>query len=212
MDTRAHWEHIYGTKSPEETSWYDPHLQMSLDWVVDAAKDFSESIIDIGAGEATLADDLLARGYSSLTVLDIAETAVTKSQRRLGSAASSVVWLVGDVLAVTLPPTTYSVWHDRAVFHFLTEPEQRIAYVRQLVSALKPRGQVVMATFGPDGPLKCSGLNVRRYDVGSLGRELGQEFCLLQSFIVEHRTPFGTSQQFLYCRFRFEPVQKGLSS
>jgi SAM-dependent methyltransferase len=212
MDTQTHWEQLYEAKSPEDTSWYQPHLQTSLDWIADVANSRSASIIDVGGGESTLVDDLLARGYGALTVLDIASAAIKKSQERLGAAAQSVVWLVGDVMTVTLPARTYDVWHDRAVFHFLTRPEQRLAYLRQLVSALKPGGQVVMATFGPDGPQKCSGLDVRRYDAGSLGRELGQEFHLLRSSIVEHRTPFGTVQQFLYCRFRFDPAQKGLSS
>ena len=207
VDTQAHWEEIYRTKSPEETSWYQSQLQTSLDWIADAANSHSASIIDVGGGESTLVDDLLARGYGDLTVLDIASAAIKKSQGRLGAAAQSVVWLVGDVTTMALPASTYDVWHDRAVFHFLTKPEQRLIYVRQLVSALKPGGQVVIATFGPEGPQKCSGLDIRRYEAESLHHELGPHFQPVRSSLVEHRTPFGTTQQFLYCRFRFDPVR-----
>jgi 2-polyprenyl-3-methyl-5-hydroxy-6-metoxy-1,4-benzoquinol methylase len=209
MDLRAHWERIYGTNSPEETSWYQPHLLTSLNWIADTARDPSASIIDVGGGESTLVDDLLVRGYHVLTVLDVAGAAIKKSQERLGPAAQSVNWVVGDGTTVTLPVRAYDVWHDRAVFHFLTEPEQRVAYVRQLVSALKAGGQVVIATFGPQGPQKCSGLDTKRYDAESLHHELGPEFRMVRSSVVAHQTPFGTTQQFLYCHFSFSPSQKG---
>ncbi|MHB1699809.1 MAG: class I SAM-dependent methyltransferase [Acidobacteriaceae bacterium] len=201
MDMQAHWENVYQTKAPEETSWYQPHLQISLDWISNAAADPSAAILDVGGGESTLVDDLLARGYRALTVLDVAGAAIRKSQQRLGPAARSIGWLVGDVAEVALPACAYDVWHDRAVFHFLTEPSQRRAYVSQLTSALKPDGQVVMATFGPEGPQKCSGLDTRRYDAESLRHELGPDFRLLRSSVVAHQTPFGTTQQFLYCHF-----------
>jgi SAM-dependent methyltransferase len=207
MDMQAYWEQLYGAKSPQETSWYEPHLQTSLDWIAAAAKSPSASIIDIGGGESTLVDDLLARGYDRLSVLDIAGAAIRKSQERLGSAAKLVAWLVGDVTTSALPTATYDVWHDRAVFHFLTKPEQRLAYVHQIVSALKPGGQVVMATFGPEGPEKCSGLDIKRYDAASLHHELGTNFQMVRSSLTEHRTPFGTTQQFLYCQFRFDPAR-----
>ena len=205
MGLYEHWEHLYGTKSPKETSWYQPHLQTSLDWISDGVKDKSASIIDIGAGESTLVDDLLASGYQSLTVLDLAAAAIRKSQDRLGPAARSVHWLVGDVTTVALPGSAYDVWHDRAVFHFLTEPGQRVAYVRQLASSVKAGGQIVLATFGPQGPEKCSGLDTKRYDAKSLQNELGPRFRLERSSIVDHQTPFGTTQQFLYCRFSLNP-------
>jgi SAM-dependent methyltransferase len=207
MGKQAHWEQLYRAKSPGETSWYQPHLETSLDWIADAAKSPSAAIIDVGGGESTLVDDLLARGYDAVTVLDISGAAIRKSQERLGAAAQSVVWLVDDVTTATLPTSSYDVWHDRAVFHFLTRPEQRSAYVRQLVSALKAGGQVVMATFGPEGPLKCSGLDTERYDAESLHRELGSNFQFVHSAIVAHRTPFGTTQQFLYCRFKLDPAR-----
>jgi 2-polyprenyl-3-methyl-5-hydroxy-6-metoxy-1,4-benzoquinol methylase len=212
MDSQMHWDLIYGTKSPEQTSWYQPHLQTSLDWISTAAHDRHVSIIDVGGGESTLVDDLLANGYDSLTVLDIAATAIRKSQKRLGLAAKFVHWVTGDVATVALAASAYDIWHDRAVFHFLTVPEQRSAYVRQLVSALKPEGQIIIATFGPEGPQKCSGLETKRYDAESLNRALGPEFRLVRSSIVVHQTPVGTSQQFLYCHFILDPARKGITS
>jgi 2-polyprenyl-3-methyl-5-hydroxy-6-metoxy-1,4-benzoquinol methylase len=209
MDTQAYWEQLYESKSPKETSWYQPHLQTSLDWISPAAKDKSASIIDVGGGESTLVDDLLGAGYRSLTILDVARSAIKKSQGRMGSAAQSVSWLVGDVTTVALPSRAFDVWHDRAVFHFLTKAAHRAAYVGQLVSALKPGGQVIMATFGPQGPHKCSGLDTLRYDRESLQDELGPNFRLVRSLIVQHHTPFGTSQQFLYCHFGLDSAQEG---
>ena len=201
MTLQDHWEHIYQTKAPVETSWFEPHLQTSLHWISEAAPDRSASIIDVGGGESTLSDDLLAMHYRSLTVLDIAKAAITKSRNLLGAAAEKINWLVGNVIEVALPPRAYDVWHDRAVFHFLTEPDRRSAYVRQLSSSLKTGGHVVIATFGPQGPEKCSGLVTMRYNADSLQRELGQDFRLVRSSVVEHHTPFGTAQQFLYCQF-----------
>ncbi|HEV2484842.1 MAG TPA: class I SAM-dependent methyltransferase [Terracidiphilus sp.] len=201
MTLQDHWERIYQTKSPVETSWFQPHLQTSLDWISEAAPDRSASIIDVGGGESTLADDLLTRQYCFLTVLDIAEAAIRKSQDRLGAAAKNINWLAGNVTGVALRQRAYDVWHDRAVFHFLTEPDRRMAYVRQLSSSLKIGGHVVIATFGPQGPEKCSGLVTRRYNAESLQLELGQDFRLVRSEVVEHQTPFGTAQQFLYCHF-----------
>jgi 2-polyprenyl-3-methyl-5-hydroxy-6-metoxy-1,4-benzoquinol methylase len=203
MDTRTHWEEVYGSKSAEETSWYEPHLEVSLAWISDAGST-SASIIDVGGGESTLVDDLLAKGYRALTVLDLSSTAIHKAQMRLGPESLPINWLVGDVTTYGLPSRVYNVWHDRAVFHFLTSPEQRGAYVRQLASALKAGGTAVMATFGPDGPQKCSGLHTVRYDHVSLQEELGPPFRLLRHSIVEHRTPWGTTQQFLYAMFRLE--------
>ncbi|MGC1363049.1 MAG: class I SAM-dependent methyltransferase [Silvibacterium sp.] len=201
MGTQSHWERIYQTKSPEQTSWYQPHLQTSLDWITDAAPDRSAAIIDVGGGQSTLVDDLLTLQYRALTVLDVAEAAIRNSRQRLGPAAKNIQWLTGDVTKVSLPPRAYDVWHDRAVFHFLAQPEQRSAYVRQLALSLKMGGHVVIATFGPDGPETCSGLATRRYDAQSLQRELGQNFRMVKSSAVDHQTPFGTMQQFLYCHF-----------
>jgi 2-polyprenyl-3-methyl-5-hydroxy-6-metoxy-1,4-benzoquinol methylase len=206
MDTKAHWEKVYETKSPNETSWYAPHLQTSLDWILLAAPDRTSAILDVGGGESSLVDDLLAAGYRSITVLDLAQPALNRTMQRLGPAAEAVHCLAGDVTTITLPAKAFDVWHDRAVFHFLTEPAQRQAYVRQVAAALKPGGAVIMATFALDGPEKCSGLETRRYDAESLTQELGPQFTLRRTVGDTHQTPFGTTQSFLYCQFQFTPT------
>ena len=201
MDFEAHWEKIYRSKSPRETSWFQPHLQTSIEWITQAVPDRSASVIDIGGGESTLVDDLLASGYRNVTVLDIAAAAIEKSRKRVAAAGEGVGWIVGDVTGVSLPSHGYDLWHDRALFHFLTESERRSAYLSQINLALKPGGHLVMATFGPEGPERCSGLVTRRYDANSLRLELGPGFTLVNSRLVDHETPFGTNQQFLYCHF-----------
>lgn len=203
MNRQSHWEEIYRTKSPMQTSWYAPHLQTSLDWICEAVPDRTASIIDVGGGESTLVDDLLSAGYRDVTVLDVAAAAVEKARARLGADGSGVRWIAGDVTEIALPGSRFALWHDRAVFHFLTAPEQRTAYVRQLTASLKEGGHVILATFGPEGPQKCSGLPVRRYSADLLSKELGPRFHLEKSAIIDHQTPFGTMQQFLYCRFLF---------
>src|SRR6516165_6910034 len=174
MDARSHWENVYTTKAPEAVSWYRPHLEKSLEIVERVAPDRSVAIIDVGGGESTLVDDLLARGYQNVAVLDVSPTAIDVSKGRLeraqtdvkgppaGRAADSVEWIVGDITCVELPSSAYDVWHDRAVFHFLTEKEQRAAYARQVARVVKPGGYVLVSTFGPEGPTKCSGLEVVR--------------------------------------------------
>lgn len=201
MDTQRHWERVYATKAPAEVSWFRPHLETSLALIERVAGDRSASIIDVGGGESTLVDDLIGKGYLNLTVLDISRTAIEHSKQRLGSASPQVVWLVADVTKAELPMHAYDVWHDRAVFHFLTEPEQRLAYVRRAAIAVKPGGHVIIGVFGPEGPVKCSGLDTVRYDADSLQAEFSPGFRLIESVTELHRTPSGTAQQFLYCCF-----------
>lgn len=199
MDVQAHWEKIYSQKAADEVSWYRPHLETSLALIAQAAASPSASIIDVGGGESTLVDDLLARGYANITVLDISQTAIDGNKKRLGKASEQLHWLVADITQVELEPWAYDVWHDRAVFHFLTEPRDRAAYVRQAARAMKPGGHVIVSAFGPEGPVKCSGLGVVRYDAESLHAEFGARFRLIESSEELHQTPFGTTQQFLYC-------------
>jgi SAM-dependent methyltransferase len=149
-------------------------------------------------------DDLLARGYQNITVLDVAQTAIDVIRRRLAPAAERVHLVVGDITKADLVLGAYDVWHDRAVFHFLTASKQRVAYVRQVARTVKPGGHVLVSTFGPEGPAKCSGLKVVRYDAESLHAEFGVRFRLLDSIKELHNTPFGTTQQFLYCLCRVE--------
>lgn len=204
MDTKTHWENIYATKAPDRVSWYRAHLETSLALIERSARDRSASIIDVGGGESTLVDDLLARGFQNITVLDVSQVAIEATKKRLGSDADRVHWLVADATQVDLEPKAHDVWHDRAVFHFLTDPQQRIAYIRQVVRSVKSAGHVIMSTFGPEGPTKCSGLDVVRYDAESLHDEFGARFRLVESSKELHETPFGTTQQFLYCYCRVE--------
>ena len=204
MDAKNHWEKIYSTKAPDAVSWYRAHLETSLALIERAAGAHSASIIDVGGGESTLVDDLLARGYQNITVLDLSETAIDVTKKRLRTAAERVSWLVGDITKIRLAPNAYDVWHDRAVFHFLTTPEQRAAYVRQVAAAVRPGGHVIVSTFGLEGPTKCSGLDVVRYDEKSLHKQFGIRFRLEESSKELHQTPFGTTQQFLYCYCRVE--------
>lgn len=204
MNLKTHWDTIYGAKAPDAVSWYRPHLETSLELIERVASGRLASIIDVGGGESTLVDDLLAHGYLNPTVLDISHIAIDKTKERLGSASEHVRWLVGDVTTAKLEPCAYDVWHDRAVFHFLASTEERIAYVRQVASAVKSRGHVIVSTFGPEGPTKCSGLDVARYDADSLHHQFGVRFHLLGSSKELHQTPFGTVQQFLYCLCRVE--------
>jgi ubiquinone/menaquinone biosynthesis C-methylase UbiE len=199
MDVQAHWERIYSQKSADEVSWYRPHLETSLALIAQAASSPSASIIDVGGGESTLVDDLLARGYADITVLDISQTAIDANRERLGKAAERLRWLVADITQVELAPASYEVWHDRAGFHFLTEPRDRVAYIRQAARAVKPGGHVIVSAFGLEGPVKCSGLEVVRYDTESLHAEFGARFRLIESSKELHQTPLGTTQQFLYC-------------
>jgi 2-polyprenyl-3-methyl-5-hydroxy-6-metoxy-1,4-benzoquinol methylase len=204
VDEKTHWEKVYTTKAPESVSWYRAHLETSLALIERAAVARSASIIDIGGGESTLVDDLLFRGYTNITVLDVSQTAIEVTKERLGSAAEQVCWVVGDIVEIDLEPHAYDLWHDRAVFHFLTTPERRLAYVRQVTRAVRPGGHVIVSTFGPEGPTKCSGLEVMSYDAESLHGEFGGRFRLVESTKELHQTPSGTTQQFLYCYCRIE--------
>ncbi len=204
MGKQAHWEKVYQTKAPDAVSWYRPHLEKSLELIKRSAAGYSASIIDVGGGESTLVDDLVTDGFCNITVLDISPTAIDTAKKRLGEKANQVTWLAADITKIDLPEHCYDVWHDRAVFHFLTEPAQRTAYIRQVARSVKPGGYVIVATFGPEGPLKCSGLDVVRYDADALHDEFGADFRLMESATELHQTPFGTTQQFVYCLCRME--------
>jgi SAM-dependent methyltransferase len=204
MDAHTHWEKIYLEKAPDAVSWYRAHLETSIALIEQVAPERAASIIDVGGGESTLVDDLLSRGYEDITVLDISQTAIDANKKRLGQASDRVHFLVADITQVDLKPSTYDVWHDRAVFHFLIAIQDRVAYVRQVARAVTRGGHVIVSTFGPEGPKRCSGLDVVRYDAESLHKEFGTHFRLLGSSKELHRTPFGTIQQFLYCYCRVE--------
>lgn len=200
MDLHEHWEGIYRSRSPDEVSWYEPVPRMSRKRVVEACEEGAESVVDIGGGSSSLVDDLLDLGIKRVAVLDISEAGLAVSKRRLGSRARQVEWLVGDVTAVEdIGP--FDVWHDRAVFHFLTAEDDRRHYVRLAEHTLRPGATAIMATFAWDGPERCSGLAVRRYDAGQLAEQCGQGFELTQSERYVHTTPVGSHQNFLFATF-----------
>jgi SAM-dependent methyltransferase len=202
MDTKSHWEEVYRRSGAEAVSWYSPHLDTSLKLIASAARGTSAAIIDVGGGPSTLVDDLLERGYENICVLDVSRFAIDVARERLARHADRVRWIAADITRVELEPSAYDVWHDRAVFHFLTTAEERVAYVRNAARAVKPGGHVIVSTFGPNGPHKCGGLDVIRYDAETLHDEFGARFRLVKSAEEIHRTPLGTDQQFLYCYCR----------
>lgn len=210
MESKSHWEQVYQTKAPDAVSWYAPHLETSLKLVQLATQDKNAAIIDVGGGEATLVDDLLEHEYERISVLDISQTAIDVARKRLGAKGAKgakgtkVAWYCSDITTATLPESYFDVWHDRAVFHFLTSQEDRQKYVKQVMRSVKHGGHVIISTFGPEGPEKCSGLDVVKYDASSLHTEFGKTFQLIESSTEIHQTPFGTTQQFLYCYCRME--------
>lgn len=199
---RDHWENVYASRSPEAVSWFRPHLDRSLAFLEAAGVDRTAAVIDVGGGASTFVDDLLDRGYSNVTVLDLSQQALDAARARLGERASRVRWICADVTDVALEPAAYGLWHDRAVFHFLREPAARERYVAGVRRALKPGGHVIVATFGPHGPERCSGLEVMRYSPDELHAEFGSEFARLASATERHVTPWGTEQEFIYCYCR----------
>jgi 2-polyprenyl-3-methyl-5-hydroxy-6-metoxy-1,4-benzoquinol methylase len=206
MTRREHWEAIYRSKSASTVSWYQAEPQVSMTLIRRVAIDLDSAIIDVGGGASVLVDGLLDAGYRHVTVLDIAEPALTIVRRRLGERAESVEWLEADVLTAQLPAAKYAVWHDRAVFHFLTGREERRSYVAALRHAVKPRGHAIVSSFATDGPSRCSGLEVVRYSPESMHAELGEGFELIDSVREDHRTPSGATQSFVYCLFRLASI------
>ena len=203
MDARSHWEQVHATKDPRQVSWFSPHLERSLELIERAAPDRSASLLDVGAGQSTLVEDLLGLGYENISVLEISQTALDGLKARVGQAGRAIRWICGDVTETALAEASFDLWHDRAVFHFLTEAGQRRAYVERVRRALKPGGSLIVSTFGPSGPERCSGLATMRYDVSSLGSEFGDGFTLVESSLDLHETPSGAVQQFLSCWYRF---------
>lgn len=201
-EKQAHWDKVFATNATG-VSWYTPHLETSLAFIRRAAPDLSTPILDVGAGESTLAEDLFAAGSSNLTLLDISEQALTHTRSRLGPPGTRMSWHCGDVLTIPLREAYFGIWHDRAVFHFLTSPADRGRYVQQATSALRPGGHVILATFAPTGPTRCSGLPVQRHDADSILREFGSRFTLAHAETELHTTPSGATQPFLYCDLLF---------
>jgi SAM-dependent methyltransferase len=197
-DPKTHWDTIYRTKRPDEVSWFQREATVSLDLIRRAVPDRSARIIDVGGGASTLVDGLLHAGYSNVSILDLSPAAFTQAKHRLGDAASIVRWFEADVLTALLPMAEFDLWHDRAVFHFLTNAIDRDAYIAQVRRAVRPRGYVLVATFADDGPTKCSGLPVARYSADRLHAEFDGGFELVESVREQHVTPAGAAQPFVY--------------
>jgi ubiquinone/menaquinone biosynthesis C-methylase UbiE len=204
VDRKAHWEKVYSTKESTEVSWYQEQPARSLEILEQTGLGPDSTIIDVGGGDSTLVDTLVERCLGHVTVLDLSGAALSRARARLGAPANDVSWIEGDVTRARLEPGAYDFWHDRAVFHFLTEREDRRAYVKQVRRAVKLGGHVLVATFAEDGPTRCSGLPVVRYSADSLHSEFGSEFHLLTTEHENHQTPAGTAQPFLYCLCRRE--------
>ncbi|WP_187435494.1 class I SAM-dependent methyltransferase [Bradyrhizobium cytisi] len=200
-DRTTHWQNVYATKGEAEVSWFQDNPAISLEMIRAASPNHDAAIIDIGGGASRLVDALLQDGQHNLAVLDLSANALDTAKKRIGAAASTVDWIVADVTAWR-PAKIWDVWHDRAAFHFLTDPHDRAAYVERLRSAVVPGGHVIIATFAPDGPEKCSGLPVQRHDSTSLSAELGPEFELVETRNETHHTPWHSTQAFQFSRFR----------
>ena len=207
--SQDHWERIYRTTDPTQVSWYQPQPRLSLELIRSMSPDLDAPIIDVGGGASTLVDGLLDAGYRHVTVLDLSPISLAFARQRLGARATLVTWLAADVRVVPLLADGYAVWHDRAVFHFLTDPADRARYVGQARLAVRSGGYALVASFAPDGPARCSGLDVVRYSPEAMHGEFGASFRLLDSVREEHHTPAGATQAFVYCLCRVDGDERG---
>jgi SAM-dependent methyltransferase len=199
---QAHWEAVYASKGEREVSWFEESPAPSLDLIAEAGASPASALIDVGGGASRLVDALLDRGFRTVTVLDVSNAAIEKARSRLGDRASLVRWVISDVTTWSPEATAFDVWHDRATFHFLTDARECERYVGRLRGALKPGGHAIIATFALDGPERCSGLPVVRYDGPSLSEALGDDFELVLTRPHAHRTPSGGEQRFQFSLFR----------
>ena len=200
-ERKKHWEHIYETKTLQEVSWFQPTPQTSLDFFRQFAVPFDAKIIDIGGGDSLLVDYLLDAGYTDITVLDIAESALQRAQQRLGQRAHQVKWVVADA-AHFQPSETYDFWHDRAAFHFLTDDKEIENYLSTAQTYIRPGGVFVLGTFSDQGPKKCSGIEIKQYTENSMTSRLQSYFEKIRCITIDHKTPFDTLQNFVFCSFR----------
>lgn len=201
---RDHWENVYTSKGENQVSWFQETPALSLELLRLAGAEPGSGIIDVGGGASRLVDALVSQGFEDVTVLDLSAAALASAQARMGDTATRVTWIAADVTAWE-PLRSYDVWHDRAAFHFLTEPGDQAAYVARLRRALRPGGHAIIGTFAPDGPERCSGLLVSRYDQSSLATTLGTGFEVIDTRRHEHVTPWGATQKFQFTTFRRQP-------
>jgi len=203
MSDKGHWERVYTEKAAESVSWFQEYPTLSMQLIHSSGVSKDAAIIDVGGGTSRLVDTLVEEGYSQVAVLDIAGTALAFAQQRLGEKAASVAWYERDVTAF-VPPHPFELWHDRAVFHFLTDPAVRARYLEVLANTVPVGGQVIIATFAPEGPEQCSGLHVERYDMTKIMPLFAPRFVLVEKVAELHRTPALVDQHFNYFRFRRE--------
>ena len=199
MDLKQHWEAVYEKKKPTEVSWYQAEPTLSLSLVNEVAAGRAVSVIDVGGGASTLVGRLVERPSTKVTLLDLSGAALREAQMGLGEKAVRVRWIEADILNAELPAAAFDIWHDRAVFHFLTDASDRRRYVEQVRRSVRASGHVLVATFDDDGPQKCSGLDVARYSPERLHAEFGSAFRLIRSVHETHVTPWGATQKFVYC-------------
>lgn len=203
MSIETHWNRVYTDKAVTQVSWFQLHASQSIQLIQSLKLEPDAAMIDVGAGASILADELLDLGYSNLTVLDISNMALQQSQQRLGDRAHLIHWKVANLLSVEFEPESYQVWHDRAVFHFLTQPQEQKRYIQQVKTAVQPLGYVIVATFAEDGPLKCSGLEVQRYSIAQLQQQFAEpDFRFISSVQDVHITPNQQTQKFNYVVFQ----------
>jgi len=201
MERKEHWENVFSTKQEKEVSWYQEIPKTSLYFVTKLNIPKDAKIIDIGGGDSYLIDNLLELGYTNLTLLDISSKAIERIKNRLGDKSTKVTFIVSDVLEFK-PDSTFDFWHDRASFHFLTEKNQIAIYAKLVASAITKNGNFVLGTFSENGPKKCSGLDITQYDELKLKALFDKDFDLLESFTLDHQTPFDTVQNFIFCSFK----------
>jgi ubiquinone/menaquinone biosynthesis C-methylase UbiE len=202
MDRKQHWDQVYTTKPSDSVSWFQANARQSLQLIKSTGLGKNAAIIDVGSGASTLVNDLVSEGYTDLTVLDISSAALAVAKQHLGKRVNAVQWMESDVTSAEFSEHRFDIWHDRAVFHFLTDPADRHAYVERVIRSVRPGGHVIVATFAADGPEKCSGLATLRYTPEDLHKEFGDGFLLVEYRKEAHQTPSGTLQQFVYCHFR----------
>jgi SAM-dependent methyltransferase len=198
IDRQTHWQKVYRTRTADSVSWYRPHLDVSIELLERAGLSADSRVIDIGGGASTLVDDLLDRGVRDVSVLDVSDEALAMARKRLGDRAKEVNWYVADVLYAVLPAGGFDFWHDRAVFHFLTDPTEAARYAQCAAEAVRIGGHAVIGGFAPDGPERCSGLPVARRSAEDIAGIFASRFSLLRKREERHRTPAGTEQSFVY--------------
>lgn len=201
LKEKEHWENIYSIKAEDEVSWFQPYPKTSMEFVELFNLPLNANIIDIGGGDSHFVDALLNKGYKNVYVLDISENAIEKAKQRLGERASKVHWIVSDITEFE-PPVQFDFWHDRAAFHFLTTEDKIYKYVSIAEDAIKRNGYLILGTFSENGPTKCSGLDIKQYSEASMSARFEVAFDRIKCVTEDHRTPFDTTQNFLFCSFR----------